>query len=63
MQRLRELFLCWSLLNSEERAQLDSHIHTYVSPQRIQLYRPLKEALRRWELVQDTQGMKMNKFK
>ncbi|KAJ9581976.1 hypothetical protein L9F63_003666 [Diploptera punctata] len=56
VQRLRELFLCWSLLDSEERTALDSHIHTCVPPQRIQLYRPLKEALRRWEVVQDTQG-------
>ena len=56
--RLKELFLCWSLLDSEERVELDYYINTYVSSQRIQLYMALKEALRRWELVQDTQGKK-----
>ncbi|PSN31592.1 hypothetical protein C0J52_22468 [Blattella germanica] len=56
VQRLKELFLCWSLLDSDERAELDSQIHKWVSPERAQLYKPLREALCRWELVQDTQG-------
>ncbi|XP_046736842.1 uncharacterized protein LOC124405731 [Diprion similis] len=54
--RLKQLFLSWSLLSTEERSQLDSRVCTWYNPSRRQLYKPLREALIRWENVQDTQG-------
>ncbi|GLG98720.1 Uncharacterized protein GBIM_05322 [Gryllus bimaculatus] len=56
VSRLKELFLCWSLLDAKARAEVDAQVCKWGSPERVQLYKPLKEALRRWELLQDTQG-------
>nr|CAD7408001.1 unnamed protein product [Timema poppensis] len=56
VQRLKELFLCWSLLSSQERDELDRQVLSNFSQERMSLYKPLKEALYRWELLQDTQG-------
>ncbi|CAG2056527.1 unnamed protein product [Timema podura] len=55
-QRLKELFLCWSLLSSQERDELDRQVLSNFTQERMSLYKPLKEALYRWELLQDTQG-------
>ncbi|XP_015591292.2 uncharacterized protein LOC107265902 [Cephus cinctus] len=54
--RLKQLFLSWSLLNFEEKQQLDEKVKTWYNPSRRQLYKPLREALIRWENLQDTQG-------
>ncbi|KAG7207874.1 hypothetical protein KM043_009471 [Ampulex compressa] len=54
--RLKRLFLYWSQLGNDEKQQLDAKVATWYSSSRRQLYKPLQEALIRWETVQDTQG-------
>ncbi|OAD57450.1 hypothetical protein WN48_02001 [Eufriesea mexicana] len=54
--RLKQLFLSWSQLGIEDRVQLDAKVANWCCPNRRQLYKPLQEALVRWETVQDTQG-------
>ncbi|XP_076302393.1 uncharacterized protein LOC143220670 [Lasioglossum baleicum] len=54
--RLKQLFLSWSQLGIEDRMQLDAKVANWCCPNRRQLYKPLQEALVRWETVQDTQG-------
>lgn len=54
--RLKQLFLSWSQLGTEDRVQLDAKVANWCCPNRRQLYKPLQEALVRWETVQDTQG-------
>ncbi|XP_043262077.1 uncharacterized protein LOC122402939 [Colletes gigas] len=54
--RLKQLFLSWSQLCREDRIQLDAKVGNWCCPNRRQLYKPLQEALVRWETVQDTQG-------
>ncbi|XP_076237008.1 uncharacterized protein LOC143180877 [Calliopsis andreniformis] len=54
--RLKQLFLSWSQLATEDRAQLDAKVANWCCSSRRQLYKPLQEALVRWETVQDTQG-------
>ncbi|XP_054009452.1 uncharacterized protein LOC128892865 [Hylaeus anthracinus] len=54
--RLKQLFLTWSQLGTEDRSQLDDKVANWCCPNRRQLYKPLQEALVRWETVQDTQG-------
>ncbi|XP_033327457.2 uncharacterized protein LOC117221011 [Megalopta genalis] len=54
--RLKQLFLSWSQLAVEDRAQLNAKVANWCCPSRRQLYKPLQEALIRWEAVQDTQG-------
>ncbi|XP_031827865.1 uncharacterized protein LOC116424923 [Nomia melanderi] len=54
--RLKQLFLSWSQLGTEDRALLDAKVADWCCPSRRQLYKPLQEALIRWETVQDTQG-------
>ncbi|XP_034184937.1 uncharacterized protein LOC117606515 isoform X1 [Osmia lignaria lignaria] len=54
--RLKQLFLSWSQLGTEDRVQLDAKVASWCCPNRRQLYKPLQEALIRWETVQDTQG-------
>ncbi|XP_076160067.1 uncharacterized protein LOC143143077 [Ptiloglossa arizonensis] len=54
--RLKQLFLSWSQLGTEDREQLDAKVENWCCPSKRQLYKPLQEALVRWETVQDTQG-------
>ncbi|CAK9817708.1 hypothetical protein ANTPLA_LOCUS9429 [Anthophora plagiata] len=54
--RLKQLFINWSQLGNEDRVQLDAKVANWCCPNRRQLYKPLQEALVRWETVQDTQG-------
>ncbi|XP_048509805.1 uncharacterized protein LOC105691159 [Athalia rosae] len=54
--RLKQLFLSWSLLSPDEKLQIDTKVCSWFNPGRRQLYKPLQEALTRWENVQDTQG-------
>ncbi|XP_017787378.1 PREDICTED: uncharacterized protein LOC108570101 [Habropoda laboriosa] len=54
--RLKQLFISWSQLGTEDRVQLDEKVANWCCPNRRQLYKPLQEALVRWETVQDTQG-------
>ncbi|KAK9299532.1 hypothetical protein QLX08_007447 [Tetragonisca angustula] len=54
--RLKQLFLSWSQLGTEDRIQLDAKVANWCCPNRRQLYKPLQEALIRWETLQDTQG-------
>ncbi|XP_012139278.2 uncharacterized protein LOC100874845 [Megachile rotundata] len=54
--RLKQLFLNWSQLGTDDRVQLDAKVASWCCPNRRQLYKPLQEALIRWETVQDTQG-------
>ncbi|XP_075229559.1 uncharacterized protein LOC142329109 [Lycorma delicatula] len=51
--RLKELFLGWSLLPPKDRETIDEQLQ---QPDMYYLYRPLKEALIRYEIIQDTQG-------
>ena len=53
---MKQLFLSWSQLGTEDRVQLDAKVANWCCPNRRQLYKPLQEALVRWETVQDTQG-------
>lgn len=59
--RLKQLFLSWSQLGTEDRVQLDAKVANWCCPNRRQLYKPLQEALVRWETVQDTQGYCISK--
>ncbi|XP_076653456.1 uncharacterized protein LOC143359404 [Halictus rubicundus] len=54
--RLKQLFLSWCQLATEDRVQLEAKVANWCCPNRRQLYKPLQEALIRWETVQDTQG-------
>ncbi|KAK2584248.1 hypothetical protein KPH14_006659 [Odynerus spinipes] len=53
---LKQLFLNWSALNLKERARLDVKILLWCCPKRRQLYKSLREAMIRWENIQETQG-------
>nr|XP_018901033.1 PREDICTED: uncharacterized protein LOC109033064 [Bemisia tabaci] len=52
-ERLKELFLGWTVLDAEEKEMIDDLI---IQSDKLQFYKPLMDALRQWELVQDTQG-------
>ncbi|RZF32425.1 hypothetical protein LSTR_LSTR001889 [Laodelphax striatellus] len=51
--RLKELFLGWSTLPQKDRELIDEKLQ---HPDFSHLYKPLREALIRYESVQDTQG-------
>lgn len=53
---LKQLFLNWSELNHKERAQLDIKSRLWRCPKKRQLYKSLREAMIRWENIQDTEG-------
>ncbi|KAI4500063.1 hypothetical protein M0802_004933 [Mischocyttarus mexicanus] len=54
--QLKQLFLNWSELNDRERARLDVKSLLWCCPKRRQLYKSLREAMIRWENIQDTEG-------
>ncbi|XP_022189748.2 uncharacterized protein LOC111048195 [Nilaparvata lugens] len=53
VNRLKELFLGWSTLPQKDRELIDERLK---HPDLSFLYKPLREALTRYESVQDTQG-------
>ncbi|XP_035738346.1 uncharacterized protein LOC118448764 [Vespa mandarinia] len=53
---LKQFFLNWSALNHKERTRLDIKSRLWCCPKRRQLYKSLREAMIRWENIQDTEG-------
>lgn len=56
VEDLKDVFLRWCALDRLSRAIVDASAQNWKSRTRSLLYRPVREALRRWEFIQDTQG-------
>ncbi|XP_043502291.1 uncharacterized protein LOC122524217 [Polistes fuscatus] len=54
--QLKQLFLNWSELNDRERTRLDVKSLLWCCPKRRNLYKSLREAMIRWENIQETEG-------
>lgn len=51
--RLKGIFHRWNLLTSSEKAAIDEQIE---ASEYLDIYSSVKEALTRWENIQDVQG-------
>lgn len=59
MPRLRELYLSWESLDSDDKSIVESYGKTMTSG--LELYKPILDALRQWDRIQETQGIDLFK--
>ncbi|GLV46650.1 hypothetical protein CBL_11507 [Carabus blaptoides fortunei] len=54
--RLAELFQQWCTLDEEEKSELDNVVMDVLGEDYLARYSAIREALMRWDIVQDTEG-------